>query len=65
MSQQFSEYIKIIGKGQKGSRSLTREEAYHAMKMVLADKVTGEQRGAFLMLLRTREETGSKRGLGL
>ena len=57
MSQQFSEYIKIIGKGQKGSRSLTREEAYHAMKMVLADKVTGEQRGAFLMLLRTREET--------
>ena len=57
MSQQFSEYIKIIGKGQKGGRSLTREEAYHAMKMVLARQVTGEQRGAFLMLLRTREET--------
>lgn len=57
MSQQFSEYIKIIGKGQKGGRSLTRTEAYHAMKMVLARQVTGEQRGAFLMLLRTREET--------
>ncbi|KTF07141.1 protein containing Glycosyl transferase, family 3 [marine sediment metagenome] len=43
--------------GQKGGRSLTRDEAYHAMKMVLANEVTGDQRGAFLMLLRTREET--------
>ena len=57
MQQPFSEYIKIIGKGQKGGRSLTREEAYYAMKMVLANEVTGDQRGAFLMLLRTREET--------
>ncbi len=57
MQQPFSEYIKIIGKGQKGGRSLTREEAYYAMKMVLANQVTGDQRGAFLMLLRTREET--------
>ncbi len=57
MQQPFSDYIKIIGKGQKGGRSLTREEAYCAMKMVLANQVTGDQRGAFLMLLRTREET--------
>ncbi|MBU2977591.1 glycosyl transferase family protein [Alteromonas sp. C1M14] len=57
MSQVFSQYIKIIGKGQKGSRSLTQEEAYTAMKMLLAGEVTGDQRGAFLMLLRTREET--------
>lgn len=57
MSHPFSQYIKIIGKGNKGSRSLTREEAFEAMKMVLAGDVTGEQRGAFLMLLRTREET--------
>ncbi len=49
MQQPFSEYIKIIGKGQKGGRSLTRDEAYHAMKMVLANEVTGDQRGAFLM----------------
>ena len=60
MQPPFSEYIKIIGKGQKGGRSLTREEAYHAMKMVLANQVTGEQRGAFLMLLRTREETAEE-----
>ena len=57
MSAAFSEFIKIIGKGKKGSRSLTREEAGTAMKMVLNQQVTGEQRGAFLMLLRTREET--------
>ena len=57
MSQEFSQYIKIIGKGQKGSRSLTQEEAFTAMKMLLAGEVTGDQRGAFLMLLRTREET--------
>ncbi|MDO6565726.1 glycosyl transferase family protein [Alteromonas sp. 1_MG-2023] len=57
MSQQFSNYIKIIGKGQKGGRSLTRQEAYESMKMVLSNQVTGDQRGAFLMLLRTREET--------
>ncbi|WP_137165817.1 glycosyl transferase family protein [Salinimonas lutimaris] len=57
MSAVFSQYIKIIGKGQKGSRSLTRDEAYTAMKMVLNEEVTGDQRGAFLMLLRTREET--------
>ena len=59
MQQPFSEYIKIIGKGQKGGRSLTRDEAYHAMKMVLANEVTGDQRVAFLMLLRTREEWGA------
>lgn len=57
MSAAFSEFIKIIGKGQKGSRSLTRDEAFTAMQMVLDGDVTGEQRGAFLMLLRTREET--------
>ncbi len=57
MSQPFSEYIKIIGKGKKGSRSLTREEAFDAMRQLLAGEVTGDQRGAFLMLLRTREET--------
>ncbi len=57
MSQEFSQYIKIIGKGQKGSRSLTQEEAFTSMKMLLAGEVTGDQRGAFLMLLRTREET--------
>lgn len=57
MSQAFSQYINLIGKGKKSGKCLTREQAYESMKMVLAGEVTGEQRGAFLMLLRTREET--------
>mgnify|MGYP001399442135 CR=1 FL=1 len=57
MAHPFSDYIKIIGKGQKGARSLTRDEARVAMQMLLSGDVTHDQRGAFLMLLRTREET--------
>lgn len=53
----FAETIRILGKGKKGSRSLTQDEAYHAMKMILADEVLPEQLGAFLMLMRVKEET--------
>ncbi|TNF39239.1 MAG: glycosyl transferase family protein [Gammaproteobacteria bacterium] len=53
----FAPYIRILGKGKKGSRGFTMEEAYDAMSMVLQDKITPEQLGAFLMLLRVKEET--------
>lgn len=53
----FAPTIRILGKGKNGSRSLTVDEAYDAMTMVLEDKVTAEQLGAFLMLLRVKEET--------
>lgn len=53
----FAPYIRILGKGKKGSRGFTEEEAYTAMGMVLHEKVTPEQLGAFLMLLRVKEET--------
>ncbi len=53
----FAPIIRILGKGKNGSRSLTVDEAYEAMTMVLEDKVTPEQLGAFLMLLRVKEET--------
>jgi anthranilate phosphoribosyltransferase len=53
----FAATIRILGKGKKGSRSLTQDEAYHAMQMILADAVLPEQLGAFLMLLRVKEET--------
>ena len=33
----FAEFIRILGKGKKGSRPLTRDEAYTAMKMIMAD----------------------------
>ncbi len=53
----FAEYIRILGKGKKGSRPLTQEEAYHAMRMILAGEVEEIQLGAFLMLMRVKEET--------
>jgi len=53
----FAEIIRILGKGKKGSRPLTQEEAYRAMRMILADEVLPVQLGAFLMLMRVKEET--------
>ena len=53
----FAEFIKILGKGKKGSRPLTQDEAYRAMKMILANEVLPIQLGAFLMLMRIKEET--------
>jgi anthranilate phosphoribosyltransferase len=53
----FAGYIRILGKGKKGARSLTQHEAYQAMNMILADQVLPVQLGAFLMLLRIKEET--------
>ncbi|MGY6274054.1 glycosyl transferase family protein [Methylomonas sp. MgM2] len=53
----FAEFIKILGKGKKGARPLTQDEAYRAMKMILADEVLPIQLGAFLMLMRIKEET--------
>ncbi|MDD5275287.1 MAG: glycosyl transferase family protein [Methylovulum sp.] len=53
----FAETIRILGKGKKGSRPLTQEEAYRAMQMILSDRVLPIQLGAFLMLMRVKEET--------
>ncbi|BCG62848.1 MAG: hypothetical protein methR_P0511 [Methyloprofundus sp.] len=53
----FAEYIRILGKGKKGSRPLTQSEAYQAMQMILAGEVEDIQLGAFLMLMRVKEET--------
>ena len=53
----FAEFVKILGKGKKGSRPLTQDEAYRAMVMILADQVEPIQLGAFLMLMRIKEET--------
>lgn len=56
----FAQYVRILGKGRKGSRSLTEEEAFAAMSMVLRGEVLDVQLGAFLMLLRVKEETGEE-----
>jgi anthranilate phosphoribosyltransferase len=46
----FAEFIRILGKGKNGSRPLTQDEAYQAMRMILAGEVEEIQLGAFLML---------------
>jgi len=53
----FAQYIRILGKGKRGSRGLTEQEAYDSMLMVLNDEVEACQLGAYLMLLRVKEET--------
>lgn len=53
----FAPYVRILGKGKKGSRSLTQDEAFEAMSMILSGSVRPEQLGAFLMLLRVKEES--------
>ncbi|MBA4501999.1 glycosyl transferase family protein [Marinobacterium marinum] len=52
----FAPFVRILGKGKKGSRSLTAEEAEAAMGMILDQQVMPEQLGAFLMLIRMKEE---------
>ncbi|MEN8219010.1 MAG: glycosyl transferase family protein [Pseudomonadota bacterium] len=53
----FAQYVRILGKGKNGSRPLTQEEAYSAMRMIMADDVEPVQLGAFMMLMRVKEET--------
>ncbi|MFV8817325.1 glycosyl transferase family protein [Haliea sp. E17] len=56
----FAPYVRILGKGKTGSRSLSREEAASAFAMILRGEVEALQLGAFLMLLRVKEETGEE-----
>lgn len=53
----FAQYVRILGKGKTGSRSLTQVEARDAMGMILRGDVEEVQLGAFLMLLRVKEES--------
>lgn len=57
---QFSAYVRILGKGKTGSRSLNETEAYQAMRLILAGEVADVQLGAFLMLLRVKEESAEE-----
>ena len=56
----FAQYVRILGRGKKGARSLNQQEAYAAMSMILADQVEPVQLGAFLMLLRVKEESAEE-----
>jgi len=53
----FAPYVRILARGKTNSRPLTMEEADQAMTMILKGEALPEQIGAFLMLLRFKEET--------
>ncbi|HEX5276324.1 MAG TPA: glycosyl transferase family protein [Fluviicoccus sp.] len=53
----FAKYVRILGKGKTGSRSLSFEEARDAFRMILDGETLDVQTGAFLMLLRVKEES--------
>lgn len=53
----FAQYVRILGKGKTSSRSLSFDEARAAMGMILRGEVLDVQFGAFLMLLRVKEES--------
>lgn len=53
----FAQFVRILGKGKNSSRSLSFDEAYQAFSMILKGEVLDVQLGAFLMLLRVKEES--------
>lgn len=53
----LQEIISKIGKGQKGAKHLTAEEAGFAMNTLLEGKASPYQIGAFLISLRVKEES--------
>lgn len=56
----FARFVRILGKGKSGSRSLGQTEACEAFGMILRGETDPLQTGAFLMLLRVKEETGEE-----
>lgn len=52
----FAQYIRIIGKGPRLSRPLTRIEAHDATCMILQGEIDPVQLGAFMCILRVRAE---------
>lgn len=58
MEHAFAQYIRTLGRGKRGMRNLTPEEAECAFGMILDGTALPMQIGAFLMLLRVKEETG-------
>jgi anthranilate phosphoribosyltransferase len=50
-------YIKEIGRGKDGTRSLTQEQAYDLMSQVLDGRVTDLEVGAFAIAMRIKGES--------
>ena len=56
----LSDHVRILGRGPGRSRSLTQDEAFDAMSLMLRDDAAPEAVGALLMLLRTKGETAQE-----
>ena len=56
----FAKYIAILARGKTKTRSFTLEESQEAMSMILRDETLPEQIGAFLMLMRLKEENAKE-----
>jgi anthranilate phosphoribosyltransferase len=56
----FAKFIQTLGKGKQGMRPLSQDEAYEAMNMIACYDVEPEQIGAFMMLMRVKEETAEE-----
>ena len=53
----ISHYIKEIGRGKEGARSLSQQQAYDLMSQVLDGRVTDLEIGAFAIAMRIKGET--------
>ncbi|MGB3724530.1 MAG: glycosyl transferase family protein [Glaciecola sp.] len=53
----ISQYIALIGRGQKSGKTLSQAQAEDVMLRIFRNEALPEQTGALLMLLRMREET--------
>ena len=53
----FAKFVAILGRGKTKQRHLTFDEARESMAMILRRETLPEQTGAFLMLLRLKEES--------
>jgi anthranilate phosphoribosyltransferase len=53
----ISHYIKEIGRGKEGARSLNTEQSYDLMNQVLSGQVSDLELGAFAMAMRIKGET--------
>lgn len=56
----FTHFVRTLGRGKTSSRALTQAEAHQAMCLIMQGQVHPEQLGAFLMLLRVKEETAEE-----
>lgn len=53
-------FVKIVGRGEKLARDLSRQEAFEAMGVLLAGSGTPAQVGAFLVAMRVKSESAEE-----